>query len=223
MPTNAATRVSSSTSGDMKLEVVVIPVSDVDRAKQFYAGLGWRLDADFVSGDLFRVIPFTPSGSRCSVIFGEHVTDAAPGSARCLYLIVPDVLAAREELHRRGVEVGDVFHPSEDGDGRDTPHLLGAGRISGPDPQRRSDPSYASFEDPDGNGWFFQEVTTRLPGRVDPSTTTFSSASDLANALRPAAAAHGEHEARVGARDENWPERYAGYLVDEPSGGTLPS
>ena len=156
---------------DMKLEVVVIPVSDVDRAKRFYGGLGWRLDADFAAGDDFRVIQFTPPGSGCSVIFGKNVTAAAPGSAQGLYLIVSDIEAARDELLGRGVEISEVFHDAGDVHaGTDEPYLFGRLRVSGPDPDHRSYRSYASFSDPDGNGWLFQEVTARLPGRVDADT-----------------------------------------------------
>ncbi len=208
---------------EMKLEVVVIPVSDVDRAKEFYASLGWRLDADFANGEDWRVIQFTPPGSGCSVIFGKNVTAAAPGSAQGLYLIVSDIEAAREELLRRGVEISEVFHDAGDVyDGPDEPYLFGRRRVSGADPEHRSYRSYASFRDPDGNGWLFQEVTTRLPGRIDPATTTFASANDLASALRRAEAAHGQHERRTGQRDANWPDWYAAYMVAEQSGGELP-
>ncbi len=207
---------------DMKLEIVVIPVSDVDRAKRFYESLGWRLDADFSSGDDWRVIQFTPPGSGCSVIFGKNVTAATPGSARGLYLIVSDIEAARKELLTRGVEVGEVFHGAGDVHaGMDEPYLSGRKRISGPDPEHRSYGSFASFSDPDGNGWLFQEITTRLPGRVD-ADTTFMSATDLAAALRRAAAAHGEHEKRIGQPDENWPDWYADYIVREQAGEKLP-
>jgi catechol 2,3-dioxygenase-like lactoylglutathione lyase family enzyme len=209
---------------DMKFEVVVIPVSDVGRAKEFYARLGWRLDADFAHGDDWRVIQFTPPGSGCSIIFGNNVTAAAPGSAQGLYLIVSDIQAARNELLRRGVEVSEVFHDA-DGvyAGADEPYLLGRVRVSGPDPGHRSYRAFASFRDPDGNGWLFQEVTTRLPGRVDSATTTFTSANDLASAMRRASAAHGKHEERTGGqRDENWPDWYAAYMVAEQAGGELP-
>jgi catechol 2,3-dioxygenase-like lactoylglutathione lyase family enzyme len=211
------------TAVDMKLEIVVLGVSDVDRAKAFYENLGWRLDADFAHGDDWRVIQFTPSGSGCSVIFGKNVTAAAPGSAQGLYLIVSDIEAARDELLRRGVEVSEVFHDATGVyDGPDEPYLFGRRRVSGADPEHRSYRSYASFRDPDGNGWLFQEVTTRLPGRIDPATTTFASANDLASALRRAEAAHGLHEKRTGQRDENWPDWYAAYMVAEQSGGELP-
>src|SRR6185369_8890774 len=183
---------------DMKLEIVVIPVSDVDRAKEFYGRLGWRLDAEFASGDDFRIMQFTPPGSGCSVIFGKNVTAAAPGSAQGLYLIVSDIAAARDELLRRGVEVSEVFHDAGGVyAGTDEPYLFGPIRVSGPDPDRRSYRSFASFRDPDGNGWLLQEVTTRLPGRVESATTAFASANDLAGALRRAEAAHGQHEKRT--------------------------
>ena len=195
-----ANETSRAQTVDMKLEIVVIPVSDVDRAKEFYAKLGWRLDADFASGDDFRVIQFTPPGSGCSVIFGKNVTAAAPGSAQGLYLIVSDIEAARDELLGRGVEISEVFHDAGGVyAGTDEPYLFGRLRVSGPDPEHRSYRSFASFRDPDGNGWLFQEVTTRLPGRIDSAATTFASANDLASALRRAAAAHGEHEKRTGA------------------------
>jgi catechol 2,3-dioxygenase-like lactoylglutathione lyase family enzyme len=208
---------------DMKLEVVVVPVSDVDRAKRFYETLGWRLDADFAHGKDWRVIQFTPPGSGCSIIFGKSVTAAAPGSAQGLYLIVSDIDAAREQLLRRGVEVREVFHGA-DGEyaGTDEPYLFGRRRISGADPEHRSYRSYASFRDPDGNGWLLQEVTSRLPGRIDPSMTTFASVADLASALRRAEAAHGLHEKRTGQRDANWPDWYATYLVAERASGDLP-
>ncbi|MGH8623441.1 MAG: VOC family protein [Burkholderiales bacterium] len=208
----------------MKLEVITIPVSDVDRAKEFYGGLGWRLDADFAHGDDWRVIQFTPPGSGCSVIFGKNVTAAAPGSAQGLYLIVSDIEAARKELLGLGVEISEVFHDAGSvRSGTDEPYLFGRRRVSGPDPEQRSYRSYASFHDPDGNGWLFQEVTTRLPGRVDPTTTTFASPSDLASALRRAAAAHGQHEVRIGKADKNWPDWYAEYIVREQAGKELPS
>jgi catechol 2,3-dioxygenase-like lactoylglutathione lyase family enzyme len=208
---------------DMKLEIVVIPVSDVDRAKEFYAKLGWRLDADFAHGDDWRVIQFTPPGSGCSIIFGKNVTAAAPGSAQGLYLIVSDIEAARDELLSRGVAVSEVFHDAGGVyAGTDEPYLFGRIRVSGPDPEHRSYRAFASFRDPDGNGWLFQEVTTRLPGRVDSATTTFASANDLASALRRAAAAHGEHEKRIGQHDANWPDWYAAYMVAEQAGEKLP-
>jgi len=206
---------------DMKLEAVVIPVSDVDRAKRFYGGLGWRLDADFGFDNGFRIIQFTPPGSPCSVQFGANVTSAAPGSARGLYLIVSDIEAARGELAARGANVSAVFHAETPGaqfqpDGA-------SGRVSGPAPSHASYSSFATFSDPDGNGWLFQEVTARLPGRVDAGDTTFTSSAELAAALRRAAAAHGEHEKRTGQHDANWPDWYAEYIVKEQAGKELPT
>src|SRR5712672_3173695 len=209
---------------DMKFEIVVIPVSDVDRAKEFYGRLGWRLDADYDNGDDFRVIQFTPPGSGCSVIFGKNVTAAAPGSAQGLYLIVSNIAAARDELLARGVKIGEVFHDAGGVyAGPDEPYLFGRLRVSGPDPEHRSYRSFASFSDPDGNGWLFQEVTARLPGRVDADHTTFISPTELASALRRAAAAHGEHEKRTGKHDADWPDWYAEYIVREQAGKELPS
>ena len=203
---------------DMKFEVVVIPVSDVERAKGFYASLGWRLDAELTSGDDLRVIQFTPPGSGCSIIFGKNVSAAAPGSAQGLYLIVSDIAAARDELRARGVDVSEIFHSDGVYAGTDEFYLFGRRRTLGPDPGRGSYRSFASFRDPDGNGWLLQEVTTRLPGRVDSGATSFASAKDLADAFRRASAAHGEYEARLGRRDENWPDWYAAYMVAEQSG-----
>ncbi len=218
-----ATRDARVVGVDTKLEIVVIPVSDIDRAKEFYARLGWRLDADYDNGVDFRVIQFTPPGSGCSVIFGRNVTAAAPGSAQGLYLIVSDIEAARKELLGRGVAISEAFHDAAGVySGPDQPYLFGRRRVSGPDPEHRSYRTFASFSDPDGNGWLLQEITTRLPGRIDSAATSFSSASDLASALKRAAAAHGEHEKRIGQRDENWPDWYAAYMVAEQSGGKLP-
>ena len=208
---------------DMKFEIVVIPVSDVDRAKEFYGKLGWRLDADYAADDDFRVIQFTPPGSSCSVIFGKNVTAATPGSAQGMYLIVSDIEAARAELLGRGVQIGDVFHDAAGVyAGTDEPYLFGRLRVSGPDPKRSSYRSFASFSDPDGNGWLFQEITARLPGRVDASSTVFTSSPELAAALRRAAAAHGEHEKLTGEHDEGWPDWYADYIVREQAGQELP-
>ena len=214
MNTNAvrSTEPKASTV-DMKFEIVVLPVSDVDRAKEFYARLGWRLDADFPAGDDFRVIQFTPPGSGCSIIFGKNVTAAAPGSSKGLYLIVSDIARARSELLGRGVDVSDVFHDAGNVHvGTDEPYLFGRLRVSGPDSEHRSYRSFASFSDPDGNGWLLQEITTRLPGRIDSAMTSLGSATDLAGALRRAAAAHGEHEKRIGKADPNWPDWYAEYM-----------
>ena len=205
-----------------RLEVVVIPVSNVERAKEFYGStLGWRLDADFAFDNGFRVVQFTPPGSACSVQFGTKITSAAPGSAEGLYLVVSDIVGARDELVPRGVGVSEVFHTDTPGaqfqrDGT-------KGRVNGPAPDHGTYRSYATFSDPDGNGWLLQEVTTRLPGRVDPAPTTFASASELASALRRAAAAHGEHEKRIGAADPNWPDWYAAYMVAEQAGTELPT
>lgn len=216
---------SQTRSSDMKLEVVVIPVADVDRAKSFYGGLGWRLDADFAAGDEWRVIQFTPPGSECSVIFGKNVTAAAPGSAQGLYLIVSDIDAARNDLLGRGVKVSEVFHGvGARHTGTDEPFLSGRHRVSGPAPNRSSYGSYASFNDPDGNGWLFQEITTRLPGRVEAGDTVFKSSTELAAALTRAAIAHGEHEKRTGGQhDANWPEWYAAFMVAEQAGTPLPT
>jgi catechol 2,3-dioxygenase-like lactoylglutathione lyase family enzyme len=223
--TTAATlETSKARTVDMKLEVVVIPVSDVDRAKDFYTSLGWRLDADFAAGSTFRVVQFTPPGSGCSIIFGKNVTSAIPGSARGLYLIVADLADARADLLGRGVAVSEVFHAVGGAHtGMDEPYLLGRLRVTGPDPEHRSYRSFASFSDPDGNGWLFQEITGRLPGRVE-GNTAFGSATDLASALRRAAAAHGEHEKRTGAADpQGWPDWYAAYVVAEQAGKPLPT
>src|SRR5712675_899973 len=211
--------------GDMKFEIVVIPVSDVDRAKEFYRRLGWRLDADYDNGADFRVIQFTPPGSGCSVIFGKNVTAAPPGAVQGLYLIVSDIAAARDELLGRGVKISEVFHDAGDVHaGTDETYLFGRLWVSGPDPDHRSYRSFASFKDPDGNGWLFQEVTARLPGRVDADDTTFTSSTELAAALRRAATAHGEHEKRSGGQhDVNWPDWYAEYIVSEQVGKPLPS
>jgi len=204
---------------DQKLEVVVIPVSDVDRAKEFYGGLGWRLDADFPFDNGFRLVQFTPPGSGCAIQFGTNVTSAAPGSAQGLYLTVSDIGAARDDLVARGAEASEVFH--EGTPGARFQHAGSDGRVSGPAP--KSYGSFVSFSDPDGNSWLFQEVTTRLPGRVDPATTSFGSASDLADAMRRASAAHGEHEKRIGHADPNWPDWYAEYMVAEQAGTELPT
>ena len=197
---------------DMKFEVSLIPVSDVDRAKEFYARLGWRLDDDLVVGDDFRVVQITPPGSGSSISFGKGVTSAAPGSFRG-GLIVSDIEAAHKELVSRGANASEVFHGSP---------FSPAGRISGPDPERQSYRSYVAFEDPDGNAWIVQEVTRRAPGRIDPATTTFASANDLASAMRRAAAAHGKHEKSEGQRDANWPDWYAKYMAAEQAGTELP-
>jgi len=207
---------------DAKLEVIVIPVSDVDRAKEFYGRLGWRLDADRADEE-FRLIQFTPPGSGCAVQFGTNLTPAEPASAQASLLIVSDIEAAHDELVRRGVEVSEVFHCAtgtvcrfRDGEGVFQ-------RVSGPAPDHTSYSSFAAFSDPDGNSWVFQEVTTRLPGRIDPAATSFGSATDLASAMVRAAAAHGEHEKRIGAADPDWPDWYAAYMVAEQAGTEPPT
>jgi catechol 2,3-dioxygenase-like lactoylglutathione lyase family enzyme len=198
---------------DMRVEVVVIPVTDVDRAKRFYGNLGWRLDADFAAGDEFRVVQFTPPGSACSIHFGVGVTSGVAGCAR-MYLVVSDIVQAREELVAKDVEVSEVSHRV----------AFGKPNAPGPHPQRQSYSSFASFNDPDGNTWVMQEVTARLPGRVDSTDTTFGSASELEAALLRAAMAHGEHEKRAGGKhDEQWPHWYAEYMVSEHLGKPLPT
>ena len=205
---------------DMKLEVIVIPVSNVDRAKRFYGSLGWRLDADFVLADDFRIVQFTPPGSQCSIQFGRGVASSAPGTAEGLYLVVSDIEAARNELIGNGVDVSEAFHEGaagarfrDDGD---------PARVSGPDPERGTYRSFASFSDPDGNRWLLQEITERLPDRVD-GTTAYTSADDLEQALVRAATAHGEHEKRTGEADAKWPVWYAKYMVAERAGVELPT
>lgn len=213
--TKDATPATSVGKVDLKLEVVTIPVSDVDRAKKFYEGLGWRLDADFTTGD-DHVVQVTPPGSQCSVHFGTNLTSAAPGSAQML-LVVSDIQTAHDELLGRGVKVSEVFHYA--GFNRLDPNA----RLSGPAPNRSSYGSWVSFSDPDGNLWLLQEITTRLPGRIDSNATTFASAGDLAGAMRRASVAHGEHEKLTGQHDVNWPEWYAAYMVAEQAGTELPT
>jgi catechol 2,3-dioxygenase-like lactoylglutathione lyase family enzyme len=211
----------SAATVDMQLEVLVLPVSDVDKAKAFYFGLGWRLDADR-TGDAFRLVQFTPPGSGCSIQFGTNLTTAPPGSAQGLLLIVSDIQAARTAVVSSGAEVSEVFHCAT---GTACRFRDGTGefeRVSGTAPGHASYASFAAFADPDGNGWILQEVTTRLPGRVDPQQTSFRSASELADAMRRASAAHGEHEKRIGHADANWPDWYAQYMVAEQSGAELP-
>lgn len=211
--TEAAKKRQESPAVDMKLEVVVIPVSDVDRAKRFYGDLGWRLDADFAVGDTFRVVQFTPPGSPSSIHFGIGLTSAIPGSVQGLYLVVSDIEAAHAKLVAHGVDASEVSY-------RTGP---GQPAIKGRDPERRTYNSFTSFKDPDGNAWLLQEITARLPGRVE-AATTFASSSELATALRRAADAHGEHEKRTGGqRDENWPDWYAEYMVAEQTGKPLPT
>jgi catechol 2,3-dioxygenase-like lactoylglutathione lyase family enzyme len=197
---------------DMKFEVSIVPVADVDRAKEFYTRLGWRLDDDLVVGDDFRVVQVTPPGSGSSISFGKGVTPAKPGSFRG-GLIVSDIEAAHKDLVARGIKASEVFHGSP---------FSPAGRMSGPDPERASYRSYVAFEDPDGNAWIVQEVTRRAPGRIDPATTTFASTNDLASAIQRAAAAHDNHEKNNGQRDANWPDWYAAYIAAEQAGTDLP-
>jgi catechol 2,3-dioxygenase-like lactoylglutathione lyase family enzyme len=195
---------------EMNLEVIVIPVSDVDRAKEFYGTLGWRLDADVAVGQDFRLIQFTPPGSSCSVQFGVNLTSAAPGAGQSTYLIVPDIEAARTALLARHIEVSEVFHEGTLG-----ARFHDADRVSGPSSDRSSYGSFATFSDPDGNGWLLQEVTTRLPGRIDPAATSFASASSLADALRRASA---QHEKLTGWSEQDWAEWCADYIVSEQAG-----
>ena len=204
---------------DMKLEVIVVPVSDVDRAKGFYVGLGGGSTPTSSSARTSGSSSSRRRARRCSIIFGTGVTSAEPGSAQGLHLIVSDIAAARDALVAHGADVSEVFHDA----GGVFHHAGTTGRVSGPDPEHRSYGSFASFEDPDGNGWLFQEITTRLPGRIDPAATSFASASDLSQALQRAAAAHGEHEARIGRADPDWPDWYAEYMVREQAGEELPS
>jgi catechol 2,3-dioxygenase-like lactoylglutathione lyase family enzyme len=203
---------------DMRLEVVVIPVSDVDRAKEFYERLGWRLDADIGRGDDFRIVQFTPPGSGCSIQFGTNVTSAAPGSVQSLYLVVSDIEAARDELASRAVDVGEVFHEGIGG-----ARFGGDGRVGGPARDHQTYSSFATFSDPDGNGWLLQEIRGRLPGRIDAGPTAYASAGELADAMRRASEAHGEHEKRTGEADANWPDWYAEYMVAEQAGTGLPT
>ena len=207
---------------DLKLEVVIIPVADVDRAKKFYGDLGWRLDADFGFDNGFRAVQFTPPGSPCSIQFGAKLTNAAPGSSQDNYLVVSDIEAARAELAARGAKISEVFHPTLPG--AQFEPLGASGRESGPAPEHGTYRSFAEFKDPDGNGWLLQEVTSRLPGRVDAAATSFGSVADLAAAMRRASKAHGAHETRTGKPDpDGWPEWYASYMVAEQAGTELPT
>ena len=224
----SATDVRTSTTtqttvpvSDLKLEAVVIPVADVDRAKAFYAGLKWRLDADFAFDNGFRVVQFTSPGSQASVQFGTRITTAEPGSAQGLYLVVSDIQAARDGLAGHGAEVSEVFHAVEPG-AQFVPGQDGDGRVSGPADGDGSYNTFATFADPDGNTWLLQQVTTRLPDRIDGDATSFDSVDDLMQALIRAATAHGEHEKRTGEYDEQWPAWYAAYMVAERSGAQLP-
>jgi len=215
---NEAAESASVTSVDMKLEVVVIPVSDADHAKEFYSRLGWRLDADRSVSDNFRLVQFTPPGSSSSIQFGVNLTSAAPGSFQGMLLAVSDIEAARKELIARGVDASEVFH-CETGTACRFPDI--GIRVTGPHTERLSYSSFVAFTDPDGNSWLLQEVTQRLPGRVA-GDTTFASAADLAQAMIRAAMAHGKHEAQIGDADPNWPAWYAEYMVSEQSGEELP-
>ncbi len=218
MHNNGAAESTAAANLDMKLEVVVLPVSDVDRAKEFYSRLGWRLDADRAAGDSFRLVQFTPPGSASSIQFGLNLTSAAPGSAQATLLAVSDIEEARKQLVERGIDASEVYH-CETGTACRFP---GVGvRVSGAQPGRLSYSSFVSFNDPDGNGWILQEVTKRLPGRLA-GNTAFTSASDLAQAMIRAAKAHGQHEKRIGQADQNWPAWYAEYMVREQSGEELP-
>jgi catechol 2,3-dioxygenase-like lactoylglutathione lyase family enzyme len=203
----------------MKLEVVIIPVSDVDRSKEFYARLGWRLDADFRFDNGFRVVQFTPPGSKCSIQFGTKLTSAAPGSAQSFYLVVSDITAARDEIASQSADVSQVFHAGTPGAQFQPEGAID--RLNGPEPGHSSYRSFATFLDPDGNRWLLQEVTTRLPDRVA-GETTYTSSADLSRALLRAAMAHGEHEKRIGQADPKWPDWYAEYMVREQSGEELP-
>jgi catechol 2,3-dioxygenase-like lactoylglutathione lyase family enzyme len=219
--TDPAVRATTAATVDLKLEAVVIPVSDVDRAKAFYRSLGWRLDADFSFDNGFRVVQVTPPGSGCSVQFGTKMTPAPAGSAPGLYLIVSDIDAARDDLAAHGVKVSEPFHPGTPGaqfQPEDT-----SDRVNDPAGTHESYSTFATFRDPDGNVWLLQQVTTRLPGRVDAAGAVFASVTDLADAMRRAAAAHGEHEERTGVPDENWPDWYAAYMAAEQTGADLPS
>ena len=211
----------SPASVDMKLEVVILPVSDVDRAKEFYGSLGWRLDADLAFDNGVRIVEFTPPGSACSIQFGSKITSATPGSASGLYLVVSDIEAARAELSKNGVDVSQVFHAGTPGAQFQSNGT--SGRVSGPDPDNLSYRTFATFADPDGNSWLLQEITARLPGRIDTAGTIFASTQDLASALRRAEAAHGEHEKRTGEADADWPDWYATYMVAEKNGNRLPT
>jgi catechol 2,3-dioxygenase-like lactoylglutathione lyase family enzyme len=213
---------SSTAVLDLKLEAVVIPVADADRSKAFYAGLGWRLDADFAFDNGFRVVQLTGPGSPASVQFGANITTAEPGTAQGLYLVVSDIQAARDDLAAHGADVSEVFHAVEPG-AQFVPGRDGSGRVPGRADDGASYGSFATFADPDGNTWLLQEITTRLPGRIDSETTSYASVNDLMQALIRVATAHGEHEKRHGGEyDEQWPAWYAAYMVAEQSGAELP-
>ncbi len=221
VPTSGAAADADTKNVDLKLEAIVIPVGDVDRAKAFYAGLGWRLDADFSFDNGVKIVQFTPPGSPCSLQFGTGMTSGTPGTAENMYLVVSDIGAARDQLIARGAQVSEVFHPGSPG-AQFQPETSGD-RADGPAPDRATYSSFATFSDPDGNRWLLQEVTNRLPGRVGATETSFASPSDLAEAMRRASVAHGEHEARTGLADANWPDWYASYMVAEQAGAELPT
>ena len=216
---NEAAESTNVANAAMKLEVVIVPVSNVDRAKEFYAKLGWRLDVDRAAGNAFRLVQFTPPGSGSSIQFGVNLTSAAPGSAQAMLLAVSDIEAARRQLVANGADVSEVFHCATGTGCRFSGTDV---RVSGPHPERLSYGAFVSFKDPDGNGWLLQEVTKRLAGRVAGGGTTYSSARDLAQAMIRASMAHGKHEARTGKADPNWPDWYAEYMVREQSGEELP-
>lgn len=203
---------------DMKLEAIVLPVSDVDRAFAFYSQLGWRVDADIKMANGGRILQFTPPGSPCSILIGTGLTPSAPGSTQFVHLVVTDIVAAQADLVARGINASEVFHDAEGGYNRFDP----AARASGPDPERRTYASFVTFNDPDGNGWVLQEITARFPGRIDAGLTSFGSINDLADALRRTADAHGEYEKRSGGADANWPDWYAAHMVAEQAGTPLP-
>jgi catechol 2,3-dioxygenase-like lactoylglutathione lyase family enzyme len=215
---NPATQAQQPRGLDMKFEFIVLPVSNVDRAKKFYGDLGWRLDMDFVRGEDFRVIQYTPTGSETSIIFGRGITSAKPGSAQGLYLVVSDIEAARAELLGRGVSTSELFHDA----GGVFHHANGEGRINGLAPERRSYGTFAAFNDPDGNGWLMQEVTVRLPGHVTAPATTFNSSIELASALRRAQAAYDAQQGKKGSGEHDRPGWYAQYIVAEQGGKRLP-
>src|SRR3954451_4812289 len=205
---------------DLKFEALAIPVAEVDRAKKFYGGLGWRLDADFPFDNGVRIVQFTPPGSGCSIQFGTKLTSAAPGSAQGLFLVVTDIEAAHDAIAAAGVKVSEVFHSGVPG--AHYQNEYGSNRIMGPAEGNASYSSFVTFSDVDGNEWLLQEVTERFPGRLDASSTTYASLADLEAALVRASTAHGEHETRNGgARDDNWPSWYAAYLVAEQAGTDL--
>jgi catechol 2,3-dioxygenase-like lactoylglutathione lyase family enzyme len=215
---DAAAQTPDGQAVDYKLEVVVLGVTDVDRAKSFYASLGWREDADFATSEDLRVVQMTPTGSEASIIFGKGITSAAPGAIEDLQLTVSDIDKAHDDLVARGVSVSEVFHDA----GGVFHHAGSEARVPGAAENHADYGSFLSFRDPDGNGWLLQEIKVRLPGRVNP-TTRYDDAKDLAEALRRAAEAHGKHEASTGQEDPDWPAWYAEYMVRERAGEELPT